>query len=72
MAVASQDPKSTILTALTTPFVVVWDYLVALSENSEISREAQRLFDMSDAELAKLGLRREEIAQHLVSKFATV
>lgn len=51
---------------LAAPFVGLFKALIAISEANPRYRKLQRLQAMSDDELAKLGLRRDEIVQHVL------
>lgn len=41
------------------------DFLVKISENKTRARRVEQLNAMSDAELARIGLRREQIVRHV-------
>ncbi|MBF9050012.1 hypothetical protein GTA62_12415 [Roseobacter sp. HKCCD9010] len=47
------------------PFTALGHFLGAIMDSNSRVREAQALNAMSDAELAKRGLKREEIAHHV-------
>ena len=42
----------------------LYGVLVTASRAAQCAREAERLFGLSDAELARQGLRRDQIVQH--------
>ena len=50
---------------IATFFNAIMDSLISISETSQRMREVERLQAMSDTELAKRGLRREDIARHV-------
>ncbi|SDY17856.1 DUF1127 domain-containing protein [Citreimonas salinaria] len=43
----------------------ILSFLTAIAESNSRMREAERLNAMSDAELARIGLKREDIARHV-------
>ncbi|MFK7752238.1 MAG: hypothetical protein AB8B51_06775 [Sedimentitalea sp.] len=54
-----------ILRAVTSVFTSIWDTLVSIGETSAKMQQFNALADLSDAELAKRGLRRDEIAHYV-------
>ena len=50
---------------LAKPFVAIGHFLVKLGEANSRAKTVQRLNDMSDAELARIGLAREDIVRHV-------
>jgi uncharacterized protein YjiS (DUF1127 family) len=56
---------NSILQVLAAPFVAIGKVLIAIGEANSRAQQVQRLQDMSDAELAALGIKREEIAHHV-------
>lgn len=51
--------------ALTAPFRAVWWFLVSIAENNAKLKEFERLSAMSDQELAKRGLTREDLVHRV-------
>lgn len=47
------------------PLKAIWNALVAAGENSKRMQRIQRLQSLSDEQLSKLGMKREEIVQHV-------
>ncbi|WP_204115436.1 DUF1127 domain-containing protein [Shimia biformata] len=54
-----------IKSALAAPFVAVGNFLVKLAEANSRVQKVERLNAMSDDELKKIGLRREDIVRHV-------
>ena len=48
------------------PFQIVWNALTSIAEANHAAREISRLSAKSDAELAQMHLRREDIARHVM------
>lgn len=55
-----------LLGTLAAPFVSIFNGLVWLAEINPKYQALQRLSQMTDAELAERGLRRDEIVQHVL------
>jgi hypothetical protein len=47
----------------------VFEILAATSDAARCAREAERLLAKSDEELARLGLRRDEVVRHAFARF---
>lgn len=45
----------------------VWNFLISISESNARMRQVQQLNAMSDDDLAKKGLKREDIVRHIFS-----
>lgn len=59
------DIPHRILLGVGSVFSVIWSALVSVSEANRRVIIVQQLSEKSDAELAKLGIRREDIVQHV-------
>lgn len=57
--------RHTALHLLAAPFVALGNTLVAMGEANTRTRESNFLHSLSDKELAKRGLKREDIALHV-------
>ncbi|MBT8153196.1 hypothetical protein KMP13_04690 [Epibacterium ulvae] len=53
------------ITAVFKPFVALGKFLVQLGESNARVQVMRKLMEMSDEELAKRGLKREDIVQHV-------
>lgn len=53
---------------LTAPFRFVWTTLVSIAESNARIREVERLQSMSDTELARRGIKREDIIREVFLK----
>ncbi|GAA6164157.1 hypothetical protein NBRC116590_18610 [Pelagimonas sp. KU-00592-HH] len=56
---------NSILRVLAAPFVAVGNFLIAIGEANSRAEKANRLQQMSDAELAARGIKREDIVRHV-------
>jgi len=45
----------------------IFNFIISISEAGTISRRLQRVAEMSDAELATLGMTREDAVQHVLA-----
>ena len=57
--------NSALLHKLAAPFVAIGNAMVHMAESNTRVQEAKRLNSLSDAELAKRGIRRSDIAHHV-------
>lgn len=57
-------PES-VLHILGKPFKAIGNFMVSIMENNSRLKRVERLSQMSDAELAKRGLKREDIVRHV-------
>lgn len=62
---ATVSSSSSFLNVLSSPFVALGDFFVALCENNSRVKRVEQLNALSDAELAKLGIKREDIVSHV-------
>jgi uncharacterized protein YjiS (DUF1127 family) len=68
MATATIDPRATgraVLSKLRSAFCEVTSFLSAIAAARRSALEAERLMALSDRQLARLGLTRGEIVQHV-------
>ena len=54
---------------LAAPFVAIGNWMIRLAESNTQVRKAQFLYGLSDEELAKRGLKREDIVTHVFGNF---
>ncbi|MDC0738130.1 DUF1127 domain-containing protein [Cognatishimia sp. SS12] len=60
-------PEFSFLRSLTNVFAAIGDFLVQLSEASNRAKQVQYLNSLTDEDLAKRGLTREDIVRHVFS-----
>jgi hypothetical protein len=53
-------------------FRAIGETLIGASTAARCAREAERLFELSDAELARLGLTRDQIVHHAFRRYMTI
>lgn len=54
---------------LAAPFVAIGNWMIRLAESNTQVRKAQFLYSLSDEDLAKRGLKREDIVTHVFGNF---
>ncbi|SEO64880.1 hypothetical protein SAMN04490248_108125 [Salinihabitans flavidus] len=62
---SNMPAAATVLDALTAPFRAVGRFMILIGENNTQVRKAQYLQSLSDEELAKRGMTREEIVRRV-------
>lgn len=65
MAVTTHIPAASFGTRLTAPFRAIGRFFVYSMENNSRIQRIRRLQAMSDEQLAKLGIQREDIVHHV-------
>ncbi len=64
-ATAQRATNISIFAAIAAPFIAIGNGLVTLAENSDRMKKVAKLNAMSDEELAKRGLSREDVVRHV-------
>ncbi len=50
---------------LTTAFAAIGNWLISISESTARARRVEQLQNLSDAQLAELGIKRQDIVRHV-------
>lgn len=64
-------PRQSVLAPLAAAGRRFWEFALTHSAGARCAREAERLSALSDAELARIGLRREDIVRHAFRRLAS-
>jgi uncharacterized protein YjiS (DUF1127 family) len=72
MAQPATHPTNETRNPLARTAEVVWNALVSMGESNSLVRQMQALQDLSDAELAERGIKREDIARHVFAASAYI